>query len=57
MNNRDLMEDVAEESSLRWYRMVKEEAGLEQCLRSISVGQESLRLLRTGSALMVDKKI
>ena len=46
-------------SSLSWYRMVKEVAGLEQYTRS-SVGHEELRIrfqLRTGSAgLFKDKK-
>ncbi len=54
------MEEVEGKRSLRWYRMVKEEADLDwQYTRSI-VGQESLRLrliLRTSSVeLMVDQK-
>ena len=53
------MEEVEGKSSLRWYRKVKEVAGLEQYTRS-SVGHEELRLrfpMRTGSAgLFEDKK-
>jgi len=48
--------DWIEESSLSWYRMVKEIAGLEQYTRS-SVGHEELRLwfgLRTGSAGLLE---
>ncbi len=58
MNNRDWIEEVEGKRSLRWYRMVKEEADLELYTRSL-VGQESLRLrlkLTTSSVgLMVDK--
>ncbi len=54
------MEEVEGKRSLRWYRMVKEEADLEHYTRSL-VGQENLRLrllrLRTSSVgLMIDKK-
>ncbi len=35
MSNRDWMEEVEGKRSLRWYRMVKEEADLEQYTRSI----------------------
>ena len=44
------MEEVEGKSSLKWYQMVKKEAGLEYT-RSL-VGQEGIRLrfrLRTGS--------
>ena len=53
------MEEVEGKSSLKWYRMVKDEAGLEEYTRSL-VSQEEVRLrfrLRTGSAgLFEDKK-
>jgi len=53
------IEEVKVESSLSWYRMAKEVAGLEQHTRS-SVGHEELRLcyqLKTGLAgLLEDKK-
>ena len=58
-NCRDWMEEVEGKSSLKRYRMVKDEAGLEEYTRSL-VGQEEVRLrfrLRTGSAgLFEDKK-
>ncbi len=38
MNNRDWIEEVEGKHSLRWYRMVKEEAGLEHYTRLIVHG-------------------
>ena len=58
-NCRDWMEEIEGKSSLKWYQLVKEEAGLEEYTRSLA-GQEGIRLrfrLRTGSAgLFEDKK-
>ena len=58
-NEKDCEEEVYTKCTLKWYRLAKDDTGVERYVRSAQ-GQESVRLLfrlRTGSAgLLEDKK-
>ena len=58
-NEKDWEEEVYMKSTLKWFRLAKDDTGVKEYVRSVQ-GQESVRLLfrlRTGSAgLSGDKK-
>ena len=59
-NEKDWEEEVYTKSTLKWYRLAKDEIGVERYVKLVQ-GQENVRLLfrlRTGSAgLLEDKKM